>query len=157
MKTSDLIPLSRISHTQEAKLHFSKKERWMKSLLDDFTTVEEGPHEKAEIFFDGTGVVREAGELETICLIKGQLFVKFWALCSKTGQKFLDTIDMSISCAFLSSEVALRFGYEEELDISFEEEMYDLYFYQKRFIPLKDVFLEYMNLEKNQYPELVSQ
>lgn len=85
-------------------------------------------------------------------LVKGELEGKFVTQCVRTLEDMPDSIQLHIKACFLDRRFEKEEEFAEQLEIFEKDTVFELYFYDKGFIDLKEMIHEQIYLNINQYP-----
>lgn len=132
---------------------------WMGEILKDLndglreSDLEEGM-EKPFISFEGELTRKWNDRFRDYITLEGVLRANYLTLEINTGDVILDQIEVPVKACWILEELEKKFGYEEETEIWFDDEEYDLYYYDRNNVELKPVLNEYAFLNKDPYPGL---
>ena len=130
---------------------------WVKDLLielnekaDDFTPEENLSKTSISVELEVSKKNKEA--CGDYILIKGQLKAKFLTRCVRTLQIMEDELELEIKACFLEEFYQEEEAYADQDEIFQDDDMYELYFTEKKFADVSEMIHEQIYLNINQYP-----
>lgn len=135
----------------------NKKQNWVNDLLIELNenTDSETPLTNLESTYLNIELEitkRFKPEYNEYVLIKGHLETKYITTCVRTLEEMTEMLKLSFNTCFLHERLESDENFSEQMEIYEKDEMYELYFYTKGLIPLKEMIHEVIYLNINQYP-----
>jgi hypothetical protein len=150
--------ISKLPKEGSIEVYLDGETPWMAELLEelneDLTDSDYEGEGNASIEFKGELVRKWNDRFNDYIILTGEIRASFYALEINSGEAILDHIEVPVRACWIQEELREKFGYEEETEIWFDEDEYDLYFYTRNNVELKPVLSEYLFLNKNPYPGL---
>ena len=87
-------------------------------------------------------------------LVSGTLTTEYATQCIRTLAPMKDSLDIEVNACFLDSSNQDKDMYKDQTETFQENQMFDLYFYEKKLIDLAAMLKEQIFLSYNQYPVL---
>ncbi len=78
--------------------------------------------------------------------------VTYSDICSRSGNIIDQNLNISLKSIFLDKSMKNQHELEDEISLFYDEEEWDLYFYEKNQVDLYPIIHEYIFLNKNPYP-----
>jgi uncharacterized metal-binding protein YceD (DUF177 family) len=85
-------------------------------------------------------------------LVKGQFEAKYMTKCVRTLVDMPDEISLEFKACFLEDHYEKEEAYADQSEIFQDDDMYELYFFVKKFADLAEMVHEQVYLNINQYP-----
>lgn len=85
-------------------------------------------------------------------LLKGRVKAHYVTQCVRTLVQMDDSVELELKACFIDSAKENEDIYQDQTETFQENEMYDLYFYQKNQADIKEMIHEQIFLNINQYP-----
>ncbi len=85
-------------------------------------------------------------------LTKGSVKTKYLTLCVRTLVEMYDELDLEFKACFLPNHLESEEQFQDQTEIFENEDMYELYFYNKGIADLKEMIHEQIYLNINEYP-----
>lgn len=126
----------------------------LKDLNDDISDADYEGEGETSIVFQGELIRKWSERFNDYIFLMGQIKVTFYTLEINSGDVILDHIEVPVKACWIQEELKEKFGYEDETEIWFDEDEYDLYYYTRNNVELQPVLSEYVFLNKNPYPGL---
>ena len=151
------VNISKLPANSFVDYELTKDQDWVRELLVEL-------NEKASVLPEGMKLDqtrlditfeiqrRFKGEYGEFVLCKGQIDAVFFTECIKTLATMKDTVTCEFKAMFLDSSFAEKPEYEELTESYFDQEIYDLYFFDRRMVNLKEMLHEVIWLNLNPYP-----
>jgi len=131
---------------------------WLGQILtdlnDDISDSDYDGDGETSIVFKGELIRKWNERFNDYVFLTGEVKVSFYTLEINSGEVILDHIDVPVKACWIQEELKEKYGYEDETEIWFDEDEYDLYFYTRNNVELQPVLNEYVFLNKNPYPGL---
>lgn len=166
MKAQNTDPLNRLnSPVNISKLpansfvdyNLTKEQDWVKELLTELNEKASALPEEMKLDQTRLDITFEIqrrfkGEYGEFVLCKGSIDAVFFTECIKSLATMKDTINCEFKGMFLDSSFAEKPEYEELTESYFDQDIYDLYYFDRRMVNLKDMVHEVIWLNLNPYP-----
>lgn len=85
-------------------------------------------------------------------LAKITIDIQYFTNCIKTLALMKDSLNLTFQSAVLPKTLEENEEYTDQVEVFLDNEMYDLYFYEKNFVDIKEIIHEQIYLNKNEYP-----
>jgi hypothetical protein len=150
-----IVDIRGIKKGQTLEVEVNEKIDWVKELLDELSDGvdhqdEVVPYLKIFISLDK----RFNEKFESFVLINGRIEALHPAICVRSGDSFLDKLDIPVNAIVIDDNLREKWGYDEEITMFFEDEEKDLYTFENSQIQVKEILHEYLFLNKNPYPKI---
>jgi hypothetical protein len=150
--------VSKLPKEGDLEVYLDGETPWLGEILEelneDLTSSDYEGEGEASIVFKGNLIRKWSDRFQDYIILTGNIKATFYALEINSGEVILDHIDVPVKACWILEELREKFGYEEETEIWFDEDEYDLYYYDRNNVELKPVLNEYVFLNKNPYPGL---
>jgi hypothetical protein len=147
----------KIPAQKEVVFALDKNQDWLKELLFELNA--DAPGMPAEIAFGQTTLNLELklsrksnAEFNEYILLDVKLDALFFTQCVKTLTLMKDDLSFEFKACFIDISFEKQDEYEDLTEFYIDNEMRDLYYYEKRLINLCEVIREQIFLNKNPYP-----
>ncbi|MCO4793213.1 MAG: hypothetical protein KC493_05865 [Bacteriovoracaceae bacterium] len=110
--------------------------------------------EKSTISFQGELIRKWNERFNDYIILEGEVKATFFTLEINSGDVILEHMNIPVKACWIQEELKEKLGYEDETEIWFDEDEYDLYYYTRNNVELKPVLHEYVFLNKDPYPGL---
>lgn len=132
-----------------------EKIEWMKEVLRDFSDKFDAPKtEKTFAKFEGEIRKGSNTEIREYFILEGFLEILYNTNCVNTLEPMQDSLELEVNACFIEAALEEKDQYKDSLEIYVENESYDLYFYEKQELSLKEFFCFLIDMNKNDYPKL---
>lgn len=95
---------------------------------------------------------RFTNEYGEFVLCSGEIETVFFTECVKTLATMKDSLTLSFKSMFLDSSFESMPEYEEQTQAYFDQEVYELYYFERRYVDFKEMIHEVLFLNINPYP-----
>ena len=150
--------VSKLPKEGDIEIHLDEQTPWLGEILKDLneglTSKDYEGDQGTSIVFKGNLIRKWNDRFQDYIILTGSLEATFYTLEIHTGEVILDNLNVPVKACWILEELKEKFGYEEETEIWFDEDEYDLYYYDRNNVELKPVLNEYVFLNKNPYPGL---
>lgn len=85
-------------------------------------------------------------------LVKGKIDAAFFTDCVRTLTLMKDEVNVEFQCCLLDKALESDDQYNDQIEIYTDNELFDLYYYERRKVDLKELIHEQIYLNKNPYP-----
>ena len=135
----------------------TKQQDWVKELLIELNEKasalpEEMKLDQTRLDIDLEIQRRFKGEFGEYVLCRGSIEAVFFTECVKSLATMKDSVECEFKAAFLDSSFARKPEYEELTESYFDNDVYDLYYFERRMVDLKEMLHEVIWLNVNPYP-----
>ena len=166
MKAQNQGPLNQLNSPMNiAKLHansfvdyqLGKEQDWVKELLIELNDKasalpQEMKLDQTRLDIDLEIMRKFKGEFGEYVLCRGTIDAVFFTECVKSLATMKDSFQCEFKAAFLDSSFATKPEYEELTESYFDNDVYDLYYFDRRMVDLKEMLHEVIWLNVNPYP-----
>lgn len=90
-------------------------------------------------------------------LVKGAITAHYITVCIRTLKEMPDNVEIDFKASFIDEAHAESPEYKDLTDVYLDQDVFELYFYEQRLAPLKEMLHEQLYLNINQYPVLDSE
>ena len=123
----------------------------LEELNEDVAKKDRG--EESYISFHGE-IEKIDGKYEEFLHITGIIKTTYYTVDIIDSSIMTDSLEQEVKCLILTNEVINKLEMQDEIDIEYNGEEYDLYFLDKEnCLDLKGILHEYIFLNKNNYPK----
>ncbi len=156
-KCEALLNMTKMGQNQEKFYQLNQTQDWVESLLRELNenVDEKTPDEYLEVtHLNITLDLKKRfnprdGEM---LLITGLIETEYMAQCIRTLEPMREFLEVEIEACFLDSANQEKDMYLDQTETFQENQMHDLYFYDKKTVDLKNMIKEQIFLNYNQYP-----
>jgi uncharacterized metal-binding protein YceD (DUF177 family) len=153
------VKLSRLPNDVYNDFKFDKETDWVRDLLVEL-------NEKASDYNEEDKIKESYLELEfklakkhtkafgEFLILHAEVKSEYYTECVKTLQTMKDLLNVHFKAVFLHNRFENDEQYEEVTEIFVENDVHELYFFNKGMADIKEVFHEQIFLNINQYPTL---
>ena len=130
---------------------------WMRTILDQYSNAETPPAiDGSTLTFVGTIQKKRSSEFGDYVLIEGELDCVYNTECVNTLETMSEKVEVDIKVCFIDpKQNQSEQGQDtEEIEITLDGEVWDLYFLEKDAIGFELLFLTNLELYRNPYPKL---
>jgi hypothetical protein len=150
-------PLNKLVSGKENEFRFNQESKWVDELLTEMHEQTTGlpPSEfnkRSSVNIELTIKRDNNAEIGEYVLMTGKVEIDFFVNCVKTLVLMKDKLDIEFKCCFISNTLEESEIYADQIEVYMESNMWELYFYDKRNIDIKEMVHEYIHLNKNSYP-----
>ena len=148
-----------IKFPQNTKKYYelTPKQDWVRELLLELNEKADG--KSPEEYLEDSNLQVELKikknfnkEFGDLLLVKLNLTTQFHTQCIRTLENMEDSLEVSVNTCFMDKKNESNEELSEELEIYEDQEVHELYFYEKGFADLKEMIHEQIYLNINQYP-----
>lgn len=147
----------KIPAQKEVEFELDKNQDWVKELLFELNA--DAPGMPAEVAFGQTALNlslkisrRNNAEFNEYILLDAKIEALFFTQCVKSLTLMKDDLNFELKACFIDTSFEKQDEYEDLTEFYIDNEMRDLYYYEKRVIDLSEVIREQIFLNKNPYP-----
>lgn len=136
-----------------------KETDWVRDFLKEMNenATEKSPEaylEETSIFISGEMEKKNKPDLGEFLLVKGTIEADYATECVRTLKPMTVQFDVPFKVIFIDESLATSELFAEIDETYVENDVYDIYFYNKRTVDLQEMLHEQIFLNYNQYPVL---
>ena len=150
-----IIRLNKIKLDEIVALTGNEETDWLDKILHELMENLQGEYvqgAKRSILLDAELEIREDSNLRKVLLLTGRLNVIYSDVCSKTAELIDQELNIALKSIFVEKYMGTQNDLKDEISLFYEEEEWDLYFYEKNQVDLYPIIHEYIFLNRNPYP-----
>ena len=148
-----IIRVNKINLDEIKSIQGDQSVDWLSKILDELMEDLQGQEStKSLISLNGELEVREDSIYRKVLLLEGTVNVTYSDICSKSGDIIDQSLNIALKSIFLEKSMNNQHELEDEISLFYDEEEWDLYFYEKNQVDLYPIIHEYIFLNKNPYP-----
>jgi hypothetical protein len=137
----------------------TKKQDWVKELLMELNekAYEKSPEEylnETELNITMCITRKNQTALGDYVIVEGKLQTLYATECVKTGMPMKEPLSLEFKACALEKTFETSPEYQDQTEIFIDNKIYELFFYEKRKLNIKDIVHEFIFLNLNQYPSL---
>ena len=110
--------------------------------------------EETSIFISGEIEKKNKPDLGEFLLVKGTIEADYATECVRTLKPMTEQLDVSFKVAFIDESLASTELFADIDETYIENDVYEIYFYNKRTVEFQEMLHEQIFLNYNQYPVL---
>lgn len=153
------INLVKLPQNNTFEFSFNQNVDWVKDLLIELNenATEKSPEEyltETSLIISGEAVKKQRPEMGEYLLLTANIKAHYSTECVRTLRPMAMDLEIPVKICFVDEELATTELFTDADDTYVDNQMWDLYFYNKRMIDLKEVFHEQIFLNYEQYPIL---
>lgn len=151
--------LNIVKFPRDTKKSFTlaQEQDWVKSLLAELN--EKADAKSSEDYLKETSIEVKLDIIKKhkeVCgdyiLVSGHFSANYMTKCVRTLVDMPDSIELEFKACFLEEHYEKEEAYADQSEIFQDDDMYELYFYYKKFADLAEMVHEQVYLNINQYP-----
>lgn len=150
-------PLNKFPTNKETSIQLNKDCEWINSLLSELhegvtgmPVTEMNKRSSLDVRLDVTKKFNpKTGEY---LLVKCHFEMEFFVNCVKTLTLMKDKLTCDFKSCFIGNEHEDDEMYADQIEVYMDNDLWDLHFYEKRDVDLKEIIHEQIYLNKNPYP-----
>lgn len=151
------VNISKLPLNQELEFQLNKELSWLGEILDEINQQANGV--PGPVAFAQTSIDlkiklirRHNHDLQEHLILVGELSIQYFTNCVKTMALMKDQIELNLNSCFISKGFEDSEEYKDQTEIFIDQELRELYFFDKRQIELSEMIREQFYLNKNPYP-----
>ena len=152
---NQIVRLNKIKFDEIVAIVGDEKVDWLgqilNELMEDLHAHQNGQAKKS-IMLDAELEIKEDGQYRKVLLLEGMLKVSYSDICSKTSDLIDQELNIPLKSIFLEKFMGTQHELTDEISLFYDEQEWDLYFYEKNQVDLYPIIHEYIFLNKNPYP-----
>lgn len=156
-KLNAKLNITKFPNNQEKYYSLDKSQDWVESLLRELN--ERADEKSPEEYLNETSISVELNikkkfdsrEGEKL-LVTGNVSAQYVTQCIRTLEQMNDSVEVDIKACFLEAANQDSDMYKDQTETFQENDMYELYFFDNKTIPLAEMIHEQVFLEYNEYP-----
>jgi uncharacterized metal-binding protein YceD (DUF177 family) len=132
---------------------------WVKSILMELNekATEKTPEaylEETSLYISGEIEKKSKNDMGEFLIVEAQIEAQYAAECVRTLKPMQVDLDFTIKICFIDESLATSELFADADETYVENDVYELYFYNKRTVNFRDMIHEQLFLNYNQYPVL---
>ena len=150
-----IIRINKIKFDEVVSLVGNEKIDWLGQILNELMENLQGEQveqAKRSILLDAELEIKEDSNYRKVLLLEGAINVTYTDVCSKTAELIDQELNISLKSIFIEKYMGTQHELKDEISLFYEEEEWDLYFYEKNQVDLYPIIHEYIFLNRNPYP-----
>ena len=153
------INLLKVVANQTLDFEFEQDVDWIKEMLVELNenATEKTPDEwlkETTLVAFGDMIKKDKPDMGEYLLVKGTIEATYATECVRTLKTMKKDLDVSFKVAFIDQNLAESELFKDLDETWIDNEVYEIYFYDKRTIEFKDMIHEQIFLNVDQYPIL---
>lgn len=131
----------------------SREESWMKLLLEEISHHPLPPGNdplRPVLTFSGSLTLTQHSFFNENLIVEGELSIQFYDQCTRTGDIFLNSMNIMIDAIFIKDHP----DYRELTELEVQGKCYELYFFKKNKVDLCPLLREFLYMNKDPYPKI---
>lgn len=150
-------PLNKLPMNKEVFIQLTKDCEWVDELLSELHENTSGlpkaeMNKRSILNIELKLTKKYHSKLGEYLLVGCQLELEFFTNCVKTLGIMKDRLELGFKACFINEEFENDEMYSDQIEIYMDNDMWDLHFYNKRDVDLKEAIHEQIYLNKNAYP-----
>lgn len=141
----------------EKEYELGQEQDWVRELLQELN--EKAEDKPVEDYLKETSIELKlniqkkfSNELGEYLLFNGNFQAKYVTQCVRTLKDMSDSIELDFKTCFIDTAHQDDEAHKDQLEIFIDNDLFDLYFYEKKTVNLKEMIHEQIYLNINQYP-----
>lgn len=158
-KITTHINLIKLPANQKIEFELDKETEWVKNILVEMN--ENASEKKPEDYLAETNLVvfgdmekKNKNDLGEYLVVRGTIEADYVTECVRTLQPMTIQLDIPFKIAFFDESMAKTEAFEGIDETFVENDVYEIYFYDKRTVDFEAMIHEQIFLNYNQYPVL---
>ncbi|MFA5583441.1 MAG: hypothetical protein WDA09_04425 [Bacteriovoracaceae bacterium] len=153
------INLVKLPQNNTFEFSFNQNVDWVRDLLIEMNenATDKSPEEylkETSLIIEGEAVKKHREDMGEFLLLTANIKASYATECVRTLKSMSMDLEVPVKICFIDEELAESELFSEADDTYVENQMWDLYFYNKRVVNLKEVLHEQIFLNYEQYPIL---
>ncbi|MBD65740.1 MAG: hypothetical protein CME62_11070 [Halobacteriovoraceae bacterium] len=135
----------------------NQEQDWANQLLeelnsDDSGFILEAMKNKTSIQINLELNKKHKRDLGEYVIATGELYVKYATQCVRTLEGMFEELNLEIKAGFISADLADSEQFQDQSEAFLDNDVYELYFYEKNQLNIAEMLHEHIQLNINQYP-----
>lgn len=153
------INLIKLPANQEIEFELDQETDWVKEFLVEMNenATEKSPEaylDETSIFISGTIEKKTKNDMGEFLLVKGTIQADYATECVRTLKPMTMELDVPFKVVFVDEELASTELFADIDETYVENDVYEIYFYNKRTVDFQEMLHEQIFLHYDQYPVL---
>lgn len=153
------INLIKLPANQEIEFELDQDTDWVKDFLVEMNenASEKSPEaylDETSIFISGTIEKKTKNDMGEFLLVKGTIEADYATECVRTLKPMTVELDVPFKVVFIDEELASSELFADIDETYVENDVYEIYFYNKRTVDFQEMLHEQIFLNYDQYPVL---
>lgn len=156
-KIGHYINVSKMPLNRAEEIEYTKEDDWVRELLLELN--ENAKEQSPEYYLEQTILninvkitKKYTPEMGEYLLLTGRLYAEYYTSCVRTLREMTGHMDVQIKAAIIDKSFADTPEFEELTEIFIDQDIYELYYYEKRKADLKELIHEQLFLHLEPYP-----
>ena len=153
------ININKFPTNQTRFYHLDKTQDWLASILKELNEKvsdksEDSKLSETTIECELSITKKQKSHMGNYLVVKGYFKANFLTECVRTLEEMRDTVETEIKACFVPKYLETEESFQDQTEVFEDDQMLELYFYEKGDVQLAEMIHEQVYLNVNQYPVL---